>query len=302
MKIKVIPEDFYVEEDFEPNLDEGEYAYFKLKKLNWSTIEAITTIAAELHVPAKWFGYCGNKDKKAVTVQYVSLYKGDKDRLDKVKVKDLDLEFLGYGNERITLGMNKGNFFRITVMDLEKEIKIKKRKVLNLFDEQRFGRDNINVHVGRAIIKKDFKEVCRLLGLPADGRDYVGALSGLDKRRMRFYVNAYQSFLWNQVVSRLGKEFEKIPLVGFLTELDGEIKELYEELMVKEGITKEDFMIKPMRDISSEGDERNMFVEPRDLDIEWGDDEFNKGRKKAIVSFWLPKGAYATHIVKELFS
>ncbi|MBI2109628.1 tRNA pseudouridine(13) synthase TruD, partial [Candidatus Woesearchaeota archaeon] len=266
MKIKVIPEDFYVEEDFEPKLDGREYAYFKLKKRNWSTIEVITALAARLQVPVKWFGYCGNKDKNAVTVQYVSLYNGDKDKLDRIKVKDLELEFLGYGNERITLGMNRGNLFKIIIRDLEKEIEVKNRKVLNLFDEQRFGKDNLNMKVGRAIIKKNFKEACRLLDLSADGKDYIGVLSKLDKRRMRFYVNAYQSYLWNQVVSRLNKEFEKVPLIGFLTESEGEVKEIYEEIMVKEGITKNDFMIKSMREISSEGAERNTFIEPRDLE------------------------------------
>ncbi|MBI2109627.1 tRNA pseudouridine(13) synthase TruD, partial [Candidatus Woesearchaeota archaeon] len=61
------------------------------------------------------------------------------------------------------------------------------------------------------------------------------------------------------------------------------------------------FMIKSMREISSEGAERNTFIEPRDLEVAWEDDDLNKGRKKAIISFWLPKGAYATQVVKEFF-
>ena len=300
MKIKQIEEDFYVEEDFEPRLSEGAYAYFTLKKKGWSTIDALYEVASKLHIPFKWLGYCGNKDKKAVTKQYVSGYKINKEQLEKLKIKDIEIKFLGYGKERITLGSNKGNSFSIVVRDLDREIKVENKRILNLFDEQRFGINDMNLKTGKVIVKGNFKEACELLELKADGNDYVGALMKVEKKRLKFCVNAYQSYLWNKVVSDLKNKYEKVPLVGFLSELDGEIEERYKGIMKEERISKEQFMIKAIREIASEGGERGMFVEPRELEIKWGDDELNIGKKKAIVSFWLPKGAYATHVVREL--
>ena len=45
-----------------------------------------------------------------------------------------------------------------------------------------------------------------------------------------------------------------------------------------------------------------MGVAVEGLDAVFGDDELNAGRKKATLSFTLPKGSYATVAVKRLFA
>ena len=47
---------------------------------------------------------------------------------------------------------------------------------------------------------------------------------------------------------------------------------------------------------------RDLFIKPIDFDIKIENDELNKMRYKAIVYFSLPKGSYATVVIKELFS
>ena len=47
--------------------------------------------------------------------------------------------------------------------------------------------------------------------------------------------------------------------------------------------------------------QRNIFFLPEKLTMNISDDELNKNKKKVILSFTLPKGSYATIIIKGLF-
>ena len=140
------------------------------------------------------------------------------------------------------------------------------------------------------------------------------------------YVHAFQSLIFNKTISELiiseTKEYKKvdysngffvfpdkdlnntkIPIVGFGTEFkDKKIKDISSFLLKKEGITLRDFIVRGMPELASEGDERNMFVKPEKLNIKTGDDELNKSKKKCIISFTLPKGSYATIVIKKIFS
>ena len=64
-KIKQIPEDFIVEEipEYETQM-EGEYSYFLLKKINYTTIDAIIKIAQRLRLPLKYIGLIWTSQNK----------------------------------------------------------------------------------------------------------------------------------------------------------------------------------------------------------------------------------------------
>ena len=47
--------------------------------------------------------------------------------------------------------------------------------------------------------------------------------------------------------------------------------------------------------------QREIMIVPQELEIEAGDDELNKRKKKVVLKFSLPKGAYATIVTKSLF-
>ena len=73
-KIKQIPEDFVVKERIKLRFDEkGQYSYFLLKKRNYTTERAVSMVAEKLRVKRKYINYAGNKDKKAVTEQVISV-------------------------------------------------------------------------------------------------------------------------------------------------------------------------------------------------------------------------------------
>jgi len=302
-KIKQLPEDFYVRERLNLRFDkEGRYVYFLLRKKNLGTIEAINKLAKWLDIPGKSFGVAGLKDKRAITEQYISVYGVSEKRLENVRIENILIKVLGRGNERIKTGDLDGNEFTIVIRDLVKERKLKCNKIINYFDEQRFGSNNANV--GRSLVKGNFVEACGLLGL--DKRNAVNSLRSVDKRTLRFYVHSYQSFLFNKAAKDILKHDKKnidLPIIGFLTNFkSGKIKDIYGRIMIKEHITKADFLIKALKEISSEGSSRTLFVRVSDFRYKWLDDELNIGKKKVILNFSLPKGSYGTLVVRSLFS
>jgi len=80
----------------------------------------------------------------------------------------------------------------------------------------------------------------------------------------------------------------EIPLIGF-SEIPEEKK-----IMKKEGITHKDFIIKQIPELSLEGGMRKAVVKVTDLVIGKIED------KKVKISFSLPKGSYATMVVKKI--
>jgi len=315
-KIKVKPEDFVVREVLKLDFYNGKYVYFLLKKRNWTTLDAVEKIAEKLKISRKNFGYAGNKDKKAITEQIMSAFNVNEEKLDNLKIKDLEIGVLGKGSKPISLGDLDGNEFEIVVRDLDKEYE-KVNFIENYFDEQRFG--NENIIIGKFVVQKKFKEACEYLGLKVERNDFVGTLRSLGIRRLQFYLHSYQSYLWNLVVAEYLKRYNhfvvnykhgelvflekkinnlKIPLINFNTMFNNkEIKNIYSKVLEMEGIKQEDFLIKQIPEILTEGAERDLFI-----DVRWYLNEFFENEKIQKINFFLPKGAYATILIKKMFS
>ena len=301
--LKQIPEDFIVNEITDVTFGkEGKYIYFKMKKKGYNTLDALRKIAKNLRIPISWIGIAGNKDKQAITTQFCSVKQVSKEKLEKVKLNDIEIKIMGKGDLPISLGSLKGNSFEIILRKVNKKPKLK-TKVLNLFGEQRFGRNNIEV--GRAIIKKKFHEAANLLGI--ESRRPVENLNAINKRSLRMYIHAYQSYLWNKTVEELVNlniEVENVPLIGFSTKFeDKNIESIYKKIMRNENITKRDFIIRQLPELSAEGDERKMYIDVKNLIISnLETDELNFNHKKLKLTFFLPKGCYATSFIRQLFN
>ena len=95
----------------------------------------------------------------------------------------------------------------------------------------------------------------------------------------------------------------KLPIIGFGTELNNDIKKIIENIMEEEKITFRDFIIRAMPDLSLEGDERNTLIRVNDFKIISKEkDELNENKEKITVKFSLPKGSFATVLIDYLFS
>jgi len=303
-KIKQVPEDFIVKEIMDLNFNKtGKYSYYSLQKKDLTTQKAAEIISRKLKIRRKFINFAGNKDKKAVTEQYFSINMGSGKNLD---IENLKLKYLGRGKERINLGTLNGNEFTITIRNIEEKPK-KIEKIVNYFDEQRFGINKNNHVAGKFIIKKDFKKAIEEVGYGVKDRNYVSALRQIQKRTLRIYVHAYQSYLWNKTAEeylKIDNKNTKIPIIGFGTEIeDKRLKKIIDDILKKEKITLRDFIIREMPELSSEGGERDLFAEVQNLKINnLEDDELNKGKKKCVVSFYLQKGAYATIAIKTMLA
>lgn len=334
-KLKQIPEDFLVREISTVTFsDAGKYLYFLLRKKNWNTMDVIKRLASILGVAEKKIGFAGSKDKNAVTEQVCSVEGVSKDRLLGVKLNDVAFDFLGYGDVPISLGDLNGNDFEIVIRNFNEEKIEKVSSVENYFDEQRMSTSN--VAIGRALVRKDFASAVTLIDdalvfrhLEEKKNDFVGALKKIPIRLLRLYVNAYQSYLWNETLAAyllakgevlkevdysLGKFFFvrdstslvdlEVPIIGFGSEdvlVDPIMKKIIEDLMVKEGIDYYDFVIKQIPELTLEGEFRKAFVKVENLKIDVKEkDDRNKGKKKVMVTFSLGKGSYATMVVKRI--
>ncbi|MBI2659621.1 tRNA pseudouridine(13) synthase TruD, partial [Candidatus Woesearchaeota archaeon] len=109
-KIKQLPEDFIVKEISNVKMDNGQYAYFILKKTGYTTIGSLQIMSKKFKIPLKSFGFAGNKDKNAVTGQKISIFRGSR-HFENMEFKGIGLEYLGNGKEPISLGDLDGNEF-----------------------------------------------------------------------------------------------------------------------------------------------------------------------------------------------
>jgi tRNA pseudouridine13 synthase len=329
-KIKQIPEDFIVEEILDLKIEkEGKYSYFVLEKKNCNTVDAIRLVSKKIKSDEKLINFAGTKDRNAITRQYISV-NNCPIKKDAIINQQISLKYLGQGNERINLGLNKGNKFAITVRNLEKEEKISLKKIVNYFDEQRFSKSN--VVIAHSLLKRDFKKACSFIDddnlkkfLEKNPRNFVGALRTVPKKILQMYIHAFQSKIWNETAARMIEKNSKIskkipysegmfifpgnvdkikqqniPLIGFGTEKNAESKIAF-EILDRFDINQRDFIFKEIPEISSDGESRNLFAEVSSFKYSYENDELNRGMFKCPLEFELPKGSYATIVLRQIF-
>ncbi|MCC4768681.1 tRNA pseudouridine(13) synthase TruD [Methanosarcina sp. DH2] len=98
---------------------------------------------------------------------------------------------------------------------------------------------------------------------------------------------------------KLGRAFVTAPLPGFKTAFaSGVPGEIESEVLKELGVSLEGFNIEEFPEMSSKGTRRELLlqVEPK---FEVGEDELNPGKSKAVLEFMLPKGSYATTVLRE---
>ena len=89
--IKTTPEDWRVIEELHPDRladirtsKEGEHLYLLVQKENFNTLEVVGFLAEFFKQPKISIGYCGRKDKRAITEQWFSVPITRKINLDEV--------------------------------------------------------------------------------------------------------------------------------------------------------------------------------------------------------------------------
>ena len=176
--------------------------------------------------------------------------------------------------------------------------------------------------------------------------DYVGSFSVLQKNLKKMFVHAYQSFIFNKIVSLRFREglplneatigdivcfknemgfpnvqktqkvkpenidginrlikrkraFVTAPIVGYEVELSsGDQGDIEQKVLEKVGVNKEDFRIPLFPEFGSKGLRREIAI-PTEINYVLEEDEIFLGKIKANLDFELPKGSYATVVLRE---
>jgi len=140
-----------------------------IEKYNLETLTAILKIASFLQISSRNIGFAGLKDKRAITVQQISISGADPQLLLKFQTSGIYLNRIQPGKP-IRLGNLNGNYFNITVRQLKEsldrlqqkieqiKIQIQNFAIPNYYGPQRFGTLRPNSHkIGRFILQGDFE-------------------------------------------------------------------------------------------------------------------------------------------------
>ncbi|QRK08139.1 tRNA pseudouridine(13) synthase TruD [Archangium violaceum] len=316
---KLVPEDFEVEElpAYEPS-GEGEHLYLWVEKRGRDTREVVRALATLLGVDEGDVGVAGMKDRQAITRQLLSVPARAEARVADFTLDGVRVLWTRRHGNKLRTGHLKGNRFRLRlrgVKDLgaarESFTRLSAGGVPNYFGDQRFGREGDNADFGRLLV----------LGQRLPRRP--------DKFQRKLYLSAFQSRLFNRaLVDRLrAGTFDKALLGDVLRredsgglfvcespEVDGPrvaafevspagplfgpkmtsaahaVAEAEAKLLADEGVTLDDFR--------RGGDETQGGRRP--YRVRLGNPSLEVEGEDLVLTFELPKGAYATEVLHEL--
>ena len=158
------PEDFRVEEmpAYAPS-GQGEHLFVHFEKTGWNTTDAVRAIARGLGIDARDVGYAGMKDRRAVTSQWASFPQAKAEAalalaLDGIRI----LEAIPHG-QKLRTGHLTGNRFDLLLSDTSEGLaealaprlaRLAEHGCPNYFGPQRFGRNNGNLaRAGRWLLE-----------------------------------------------------------------------------------------------------------------------------------------------------
>lgn len=164
--------------------------------------------------------------------------------------------------------------------------------------------------------------------------DFRGAFLRLRPEVRSLYLSVYQSHLWNQMLARWLREHCRpeqlrpvelrlgpVPFPSLLDEAQRQrlsalqlplpsarlkLEEndptapVVNAVLAEEGLTLRELQVRGVRELFFSRGERAALCVPEGLTAESGPDELNAGREKLVLNFELPRGCYATMVVKAL--
>ena len=163
---KQVPEDFHVTEElgFEPS-GSGEHVFLFVQKKSLTTERLVDDIARAMGVKSRDIGFCGLKDKHAVTEQWLSIPWPIKKEIPQIAGQSWKVLQALRHDRKLKRGIHQGNHFVITLKHivgdaaaLEKRLSlIRDNGFPNYFGEQRFGREGNNVIKAAALFAGELR-------------------------------------------------------------------------------------------------------------------------------------------------
>jgi tRNA pseudouridine13 synthase len=280
-------EDFQVDEiiDFHPS-GEGEHLLLHIRKRDQNTSWVAGLLAALAGINRNDVGYCGMKDRFAVTTQWYSLYLPGRE-LDLAELQHDDFEIITAHrhSKKLRRGLHQGNQFKIVLRDFNVDPEhlvqrlrlIKLRGVPNYFAEQRFGHEGGNLHRAQQLMESD-------------------QLKG-NRHGTGIYLSAARSWLFNIVVAK-HVELGHVPVTGDET---GPLWGRGRSNASRDAIVLEDLVLGGWQDwcyalehAGLKQERRKLWLKPENLIATWLE------KDQLALQFALPSGCFATALLREI--
>uniref|UniRef100_A0A8D0HQ68 Pseudouridine synthase 7 n=1 Tax=Sphenodon punctatus TaxID=8508 RepID=A0A8D0HQ68_SPHPU len=198
----------------------GSYCHFVLYKENKDTMDAINVLSKFLRVKPNIFSYMGTKDKRAITVQEIAVLRNIMGTDDQIQQAMHSLREIGFINY---YGMQRFGTTAVPTYQVGRAILQNNwNEVMDLILKPRPGAENGYLVKCReewaktkdpdAALKKLPVKRCvegqLLRGLSMYGLKNIVTAFGIIPRNNRLmYIHSYQSYVWNNTVSKRIEEY-----------------------------------------------------------------------------------------------
>ena len=232
--IRTAPQDFVVDEllGFDPDGD-GEHDFLVIRKTNANTAWVARQLARHAGIPAKDVGYCGLKDRHAVTTQAFTVRRPDREGTDwdSFAAEGVAIIDSSRHGRKLRRGSHAANRFKITLRGDEVAANAEALKdrvavigaggVPNYFGEQRFGHDGGNIELAYEVLAgKRVKRDTRSIAISA-ARSFL--FNHILDARVR-------DGSWNQLLDGERANLDGSGSVFDVTTVDDELRERCEQL------------------------------------------------------------------------
>ena len=285
------PEDFFVDEQLGFDLSgNGEHLCLHIEKRNQNTIGVAKQLAELAGIKQMDVGYCGLKDKHAVTRQWFSLYLGQRE-LDwpSIQLEDCTILSAAKHDKKLRRGDHARNAFRIRLRNVQGGMNLLDQRwkdigeqgVPNYFGEQRFGYGGSNLQQAEALIDIHAR-IWR-------------------ERKNQFAVSATRSYLFNHVLADRVRteEWRNVingdPQTVATGPLWGRGRPLsLETLAAREKLLLEPYALfcEKLEHLGLQQERRALLLKPENVSAQ-------REENDRVLSFSLPPGTYATTVLRE---
>lgn len=312
-RLKAQPEDFRVDEILPlPANGEGEHLCLYLEKCGDNTDYLARQLAGMIGCRPMDVGFCGLKDRHAVTRQWFSLYRPGMEADDEALSRQVSEEWPVLEKTRLPRklrrGDHQGNQFRIRLRHVRGDVSLIESGLErlavtgcpNYFGAQRFGHRGGNLDQA---VRLDPSRIGA--GHPRSRRRGRHG-SGSRNTKNVLYFSAARSFLFNEVLARRvadaswqrtmeGEPSDSGEPTGPMWGDGGTMATGEQERLEREVVSHWPSLLRVFADTRMKPERRPLVCQPRGLEWWW------ESETELVVAFTLPPGQYATTVLGDLF-
>ncbi|WP_416137727.1 tRNA pseudouridine(13) synthase TruD [Halomonas sp. HK25] len=316
------PEDFQVAEvlDFAPE-GEGEHLWLHIEKRDLTTAMAVRELARLCEVPPRDIGYSGMKDRVAVTRQWLSVQLPGREAPaglnDALAACGVSVLAEARHPRKLKRGVHRANRFRLRLTGAAVEApalearwaRLIEQGVANYFGPQRFGPDGRNLLRARSLLARGWRK--------RDDRDGMLLSAARSFLFNELLAGRVQDCSWNRLLpgevaildgtaSQFSVEAPDDELYARTARLDlhpsGVLWGVGDSVAGTEALAREAQLPSRYPALCTGLERAGVRLARRPLRLRLGESCLTRGENELWLAFSLPRGAFATAVLRELIA